>query len=271
MLRNKIKKEYIINLNKLNNLLLTTFSDAVYEECLQLYHNKYLDLDIIFKEIENIYLSFFKSERTLSESEIIEILNKKDIFIKECKYILNLPAKAEHRNISSNNVPLFKEEINNLEKLHYLSKKKNFNDIHSQMSLNIESFKKRTVQTYARINTEIYIEYSKLTFYMISQVYFMLKTMNVKKCDDIDIEIESIVNSVESNDYKHELKKIFKSRDIERLLNKNDFKKIRQTGSHAIYKKGSKSIPVPMHSKDMKKGLSLAIQKQIYKEIKEEQ
>ena len=186
----------MINLNKLNDSLLSTFLDSVYEDCLQLYHNKYLDINIIYKEIEDIYLDFFKSERILSNSETIEIINKKDIFIKECEYILNLPTKTENKNILNNNLYLFKKEIKELKKLQYLSKNKNFNDIHNQISLNIDIFKKKTAQVYAKTNKEIYIEYSKLTFQMINQVWFMLKIMNIEKYDNIDKEIESVVNSL---------------------------------------------------------------------------
>ncbi len=46
-----------------------------------------------------------------------------------------------------------------------------------------------------------------------------------------------------------------KSRELIKLLERNGFVFIRQTGSHAIYKKpGNQIVVVPIHSKDIPKG-----------------
>ena len=46
-----------------------------------------------------------------------------------------------------------------------------------------------------------------------------------------------------------------KPRHLVKLLEDNGFVFVRQTGSHAIYKKtGNRIIVVPMHSKDIPKG-----------------
>lgn len=56
----------------------------------------------------------------------------------------------------------------------------------------------------------------------------------------------------------------FKAREIIKILEKLGYIKKRQTGSHAIMfnSKTKKTIPVPMHVKDIKKGLFKAIIKQ---------
>lgn len=48
------------------------------------------------------------------------------------------------------------------------------------------------------------------------------------------------------------------------LLEKNGFVKVRQKGSHAMYKNAStnRQVTVPMHAKDLPKGLENAIKKQ---------
>ena len=48
------------------------------------------------------------------------------------------------------------------------------------------------------------------------------------------------------------------------LLLKNGFVKIRQKGSHAMYKNAAtnRQVTVPMHAKDLPKGLEKAIKKQ---------
>lgn len=48
------------------------------------------------------------------------------------------------------------------------------------------------------------------------------------------------------------------------LLEKNGFVKVRQKGSHAMYKNvnTNKQVTVPMHAKDLPKGLENAIKKQ---------
>lgn len=53
-----------------------------------------------------------------------------------------------------------------------------------------------------------------------------------------------------------------KPRELMQLLEENGFVFVRQTGSHAIYKKaGNKIIIVPIHSKDVPKGTLLSILK----------
>lgn len=48
------------------------------------------------------------------------------------------------------------------------------------------------------------------------------------------------------------------------LLEKNGFVKIRQKGSHAMYKNAAtnRQVTVPMYAKDLPKGLEKAIKKQ---------
>ena len=53
-----------------------------------------------------------------------------------------------------------------------------------------------------------------------------------------------------------------KPKELIRLLEENGFVFIRQTGSHAVFKKpGNKIIIVPIHSKDIPKGTLLRILK----------
>jgi predicted RNA binding protein YcfA (HicA-like mRNA interferase family) len=53
-----------------------------------------------------------------------------------------------------------------------------------------------------------------------------------------------------------------KPKELIRLLEENGFVFIRQTGSHAVFKKpGNKIIIVPIHSKDIPKGTLLSILK----------
>ena len=53
-------------------------------------------------------------------------------------------------------------------------------------------------------------------------------------------------------------------KDMVNTLLKNGFVKTRQKGSHAMFKnpKTNRQVTVPMHSKDLAKGLESAIKKQ---------
>jgi len=57
---------------------------------------------------------------------------------------------------------------------------------------------------------------------------------------------------------------ILKSQKIIRVLKKVGFEEIRQTGSHLILanKTMKKIIPIPIHNKDIKRGLLISIVKQ---------
>lgn len=52
-----------------------------------------------------------------------------------------------------------------------------------------------------------------------------------------------------------------KDRELLKLLLQNGWSISRQKGSHIIVVKGSKHISLPVHGKDMKKGLELSILK----------
>ncbi len=53
-----------------------------------------------------------------------------------------------------------------------------------------------------------------------------------------------------------------KARELIKLLTKNGYVFVRQSGGHAIYKKpGNKIIVVPIHSKDIPKGTLMGILK----------
>lgn len=52
--------------------------------------------------------------------------------------------------------------------------------------------------------------------------------------------------------------------EIHRLINMNGWKVIRQSGSHVIYRKGSKTYPVPYHQgRELGKGLEHKIKKEM--------
>ena len=52
--------------------------------------------------------------------------------------------------------------------------------------------------------------------------------------------------------------------EIHRLINMNGWKVIRQSGSHVIYRKGSKTYPVPYHQgRELGTGLERKIKKEM--------
>ena len=53
--------------------------------------------------------------------------------------------------------------------------------------------------------------------------------------------------------------KITTSKKLLKFLEKNDFQKIRQTGSHAFLQKGDLTTVIPLHNKDMGRGITRKI------------
>jgi predicted RNA binding protein YcfA (HicA-like mRNA interferase family) len=53
-----------------------------------------------------------------------------------------------------------------------------------------------------------------------------------------------------------------KTRDFVKLLKANGFKKISQTGSHAKFVKDDKTVIVPMHARELPKGIEHSMRKQ---------
>lgn len=53
-----------------------------------------------------------------------------------------------------------------------------------------------------------------------------------------------------------------KPKQITKLLEKREFRFVRQKGSHRLYRKGNLRVTVPMHKKDLKPGTLQSILKQ---------
>lgn len=55
-----------------------------------------------------------------------------------------------------------------------------------------------------------------------------------------------------------------KSSELHRLILKNGWKVLRQTGSHVIYEKDGRGYPVPYHgSKEVHKGIEIKIKREM--------
>lgn len=67
----------------------------------------------------------------------------------------------------------------------------------------------------------------------------------------------------------HDKLPVLKPKEAVKVLIKVGFVKKRQTGSHLILAKGGKIIPIPIHPKDLKKGVVRSIIKQSGLTIKE--
>lgn len=66
-----------------------------------------------------------------------------------------------------------------------------------------------------------------------------------------------------SKDLENQIdRNVMNNKEIQKRLKDLGYTSTRQTGSHKIYQKDSKTIPVPIHNTDMGKGLSIKIQKQ---------
>lgn len=74
------------------------------------------------------------------------------------------------------------------------------------------------------------------------------------------------LNTVATNNGKEDIKEIKYEADVKKLeaiAIELGYTFVRQTGSHRIYKKNTNEIIIPYHTKDIGKGLSLKIQKEI--------
>jgi predicted RNA binding protein YcfA (HicA-like mRNA interferase family) len=90
-----------------------------------------------------------------------------------------------------------------------------------------------------------------------------------RKCVDgyYDEELEIEVD-LEVSDSNNRLIKITELDDIIEFVESYGYEKVRQCGSHAIYKNNGGNITViPVHDKTISKELAYGIQKQIYKTI----
>ncbi|CAM3082668.1 Predicted RNA binding protein YcfA, dsRBD-like fold, HicA-like mRNA interferase family [Lactobacillus bombicola] len=53
-----------------------------------------------------------------------------------------------------------------------------------------------------------------------------------------------------------------KTKEFVRLLKRNGFVKVSQTGSHAKYRNGTRQVIVPIHARELPKGIEHSMMKQ---------
>ena len=81
--------------------------------------------------------------------------------------------------------------------------------------------------------------------------------------DEEEIKIEEIMVEVESTN--NQLIKMTELDDVVEFLESLGFEKVRQTGSHMMFKLNGSVIPVPNHGKEFNSGLAYEIQRQAWK------
>ncbi|HEY3243579.1 MAG TPA: type II toxin-antitoxin system HicA family toxin [Phycisphaerae bacterium] len=62
---------------------------------------------------------------------------------------------------------------------------------------------------------------------------------------------------------------ILRSKQVVAALERAGFVRVRQTGSHAHYRKGTLTVTVPMHARDLKRGTLASILRQAHMTPKE--
>jgi predicted RNA binding protein YcfA (HicA-like mRNA interferase family) len=80
-----------------------------------------------------------------------------------------------------------------------------------------------------------------------------------------EVEIEEIMVEVESTN--NQLIKMTELDDVVEFLESLGFEKVRQTGSHMMFKFNGCVIPVPNHGKEFNSGLAYEIQRQAWRVV----
>lgn len=264
VLENKLKKDYRYHLNKIDNSLSSDFLELLYEEYINLCHTEYCSIVDIYNEIEQIYLKFLKST-TIHNNIYKTTIDKQKLFLDTYKKFMFLPMHNSANTIFKNSFTILKDELKEIKKIELVAKNLRLNSTYNQIIFNNNLLIKKITYIHVEIIHEIHKEYCKSIYEMLKQIRQMLKIMNIINDSTIESEINNIENMICNTNSQDKFEKLFKVRDIENFLHENNFEKVRQTGGHKIYKKGSNVIPIPFHSKEIKKGLSLSIQKQVHK------
>lgn len=123
----------------------------------------------------------------------------------------------------------------------------------SMQYIEYTKFKKRIenkIQKYIRM---IYDDY-KLKILSEIETYYDLVMTHIKNGKWYNAPVETITEDAIKPT------KIFDHKEMDIHLKQQGYEPIRQTGSHKMYKKDSKVVPVPQHT--LGKGISMKIQKQ---------
>jgi predicted RNA binding protein YcfA (HicA-like mRNA interferase family) len=111
---------------------------------------------------------------------------------------------------------------------------------------------------YAELNKELN---AIVEYYHDSLIAYANTTRVIQKIEEIEVVDLEVANN-------NRLIKITELHDIIEFVESYGYKKVRQCGSHAIYKNNGGNITViPVHDKTISKELAYGIQKQIYKTI----
>lgn len=211
-----------------------------------------------FFEIQNIVDRFININNHNQYDEIFDEFI--ETFKSSVKYIRGIDDKNEFKMIGlKEDIILFckldntKEKFEKIQKLQSIAYHNNLQKITNRMSLFTNQTIGRVSWLLNTIGNEVIDPYIDL----ILKEWDRVK----EKVDKINEEMNDEEQQLSDDTSKNEIKKIFDYKKMNKLLELQGFKEVRQTGDHKIYNNGSKSIPVPQH--DLGKGLSCKIQKQI--------
>lgn len=219
--------------------------------------------DYVDDECSNRYFSFKKVvDAIVKESQVTELnklLDQFEVEFEKCVYLSKWSndekedlSEFQHDVLNFAMNEEIKNKLNEMQTIRDIAYYSNLQKNGHIYDLNIKQTLKRILYILNSITTEIIPPYlkeinnelNKVQTFMNEYINNLLKNKNT--LDDTS---------------KNETKKIFDYKKMNKLLELQGFKEVRQTGDHKIYNNGSKSIPVPQHN--LGKGLSCKIQKQI--------
>ncbi|MBV4428725.1 type II toxin-antitoxin system HicA family toxin [Clostridium tyrobutyricum] len=248
-----------IKLNREFKALQKQFEDYFFTEG----HDKICDIaDTIIRErylkIHNMIDTAKKFYKNTDNKKLLETIDNTDILDKLEDEVNNLQEYINdgediRQKLMKDATEDTKEINNKIMELEAITYYNNMQKLSNQIDARMMQSLGRITFVLNTICDEVFSPYCNQVNLELDEISGILNTMQLK--------INKILEQYPEESKKSKIIKIFDYKKLNKLVQNNGYKEVRQTGDHKIFSNGQKSIPIPQHVIGL--GLTQKIQKQI--------
>lgn len=254
----KIMREYKKLQTEVENTIMTDINDKVSELLDKRCAEKYELAQKVTKEALEGIAPALKELNGVNYKNYIRALEN---FFDKAEAIKNYMGYENElaKEVKELVEPFIKPKMDEIEELILGTSYINLHQVSRNMFLQMQMLNKNINYLLVQIINQTLTTYKDIIYEEFTKVLEMSRKVD-QKFDEI---VDKKISDFEKME-KFKTQKIFDHKKLDKLIKDLGYQATRQTGSHKIYEnEQGKSVPVPQHSRDLGKGLSMKIQKQI--------
>ncbi|MBV4450907.1 type II toxin-antitoxin system HicA family toxin [Clostridium tyrobutyricum] len=249
----KINRDFKILQKQFEDYFFTEGHDKICDIADEIIRKRYLKIH----EIIEISKDFYKKDildikKYIKENkEKREILDELDKEITSLKQAIN--CKNTEEKLLVNATEYTKPITDKIVELKAIAYYNNMQKLANQIEMRIQQSLGRITFVLNEICNEVFDPYCSQVDIELNELSEILYAKQ--------LELNELCEEYTEESEKLKITKIFDYKKLNKLIQKNGYAEVRQTGDHKIFSNGQKSIPIPQHVIGL--GLTQKIQKQI--------